>query len=313
MSLPEINAGPAVERQPPPRQFTLLALMRLFVVLGVICTTAVWFDVPSAVGLAAVTLVLYFPPWVALPSARKGRCALVAGAITLVWMVMLTVPFLTVVAIILPTALFLARTAFLCLLFFVALTPLGLSFAQGVGDYCRGQAVLRTEGYPWNLPTLDRETRCYWQSSGCVVQGHEWAIHQPYNHAVRAMTSLFGHMRGVYTGPYPTESEAIAALEGRTLVLWEDLLEGRVVLGRVVIPVDETVRTWLQAGYDEQNRIGVSTEPAAILWKEECVLIQLDDGGRLQDHCVGSPVVGIAVTTKTGEPIMVIHDRTLGD
>jgi hypothetical protein len=314
MSFLEIDTPPPAKRPRSPRQFTLLGLLRLFVVVGFVCATAVWFDPFSAALLGVIALVLYFPRWAALPRSRKARYALVVAAAALVWVAMLLAPFLTGLAVLLPSALFLARTKVAYLLAFVVLTPMGPSFGHGVWDYCHGQAVLRTEGYPSREPpSLDRKTRCYWRSSGCVVRGHEWAIHEPYNHAVQAMTTLCGYMPGAYTGPYPSEAAAMAALQAATPVFWDDLLEGRVVLGDVVVPLDETVRGWLQGEYDEQSRVGISIEPAAVLWKEDFLLIQTDHSRRFQEYCIASPVVGVVVERKTGRPITALHDRTLRD
>jgi hypothetical protein len=79
--------------------------------------------------------------------------------------------------------------------------------------YCAGTATLMGVGRPTlRSKSLDRDYRYYRSSSGCMVWGFELFTHLPNNLQLMAMSKLLGPMRGVYSGYYPTKSEAINLL-----------------------------------------------------------------------------------------------------
>lgn len=99
----------------------------------------------------------------------------------------------------------------------IALSPFVLVpvvfFGWGVLSYAAGRASLMTYGMPGpEFDNLDRESRCYWSTSGCVVDGSEPFRHAPNNAAVRMMIAMFGPMSGMYRGAYPTKVEVVALL-----------------------------------------------------------------------------------------------------
>ena len=99
----------------------------------------------------------------------------------------------------------------------IALSPFVLVpvlfFGGGVLGYAAGRASLMTYGMPGpEFDNLDRELRCYWSTSGCVVDGSEPLRHAPNNAGVRMMIGLFGPMPGAYRGAYPTKSEVVGLL-----------------------------------------------------------------------------------------------------
>ena len=86
------------------------------------------------------------------------------------------------------------------------------SFMTGTASYFTGSASLNGLGGPQIFHGIDRETRAAVTTSGCIAFGFEPFVNTGNNLAVSFWTNLLGYQRGAYTGIYPTQEEAIAAL-----------------------------------------------------------------------------------------------------
>ena len=94
------------------------------------------------------------------------------------------------------------------------------SFGTGVLGYLDGTAHFKGVGYPgYEYSNLDPDYRVRRRTSGCRVSGIEVLTHLPNNTAVTAMVNVFGPMKGVYRGPYPTRDEAREALRTASTIV----------------------------------------------------------------------------------------------
>lgn len=165
-------------------------------------------------------------------------------------------------------------------LFLILTNPVALSFYMGVYDYARGNARLRYFGYPGTtFHNLDRDLRCGKGSSGCVVDGSEWMLQMPYNGAVRLLTAFGGPMPGAYVGPYPTESEAKAALVNGFKVSSDDLRNDRLVIDGETIQLDPDVGKELHSRIVSKLQSWSEFGPDinAVLCENECVVLRFSN------------------------------------
>ncbi|MCI0360889.1 MAG: hypothetical protein L0211_20620 [Planctomycetaceae bacterium] len=173
-------------------------------------------------------------------------------------------------------AYFLGRRRYVGLLFFFVLSPFGFGAMHGAADYWRGSAVLPGNfRYRWVQANLDRTTRAPrrdWEGANAWgwPRGDEWIQDIPYELAVRGCTGVFGRMRGVHTGTYPTPPEAEAALRRATPVSHELLAHDVVVIGQEPIVVRAVE---LCQRYD--GSIGYPEIDAALVG--DCVVLGIKD------------------------------------
>lgn len=168
----------------------------------------------------------------------------------------------------------LARARFVALGLCFAFSPIGLSFLNGVLDYRVGRAHLSGHGpyeYRRNLhPVYRVPTR---SSMNCCPWGHEWMFDVPYFFAVESMIQSFGYMEGSYTGPYPTDAEAIAALAEASAVPITDVYCGKVTVNGKSCQLDLSLSRVQLAQF-----LAVSPGPVKIaLVEDRCLLLELPD------------------------------------
>jgi hypothetical protein len=187
-------------------------------------------------------------------------------------------PFLAIgsFAYLLSERRWLAATAY------VVLLPTTVAFLEGIVDYTTGKARLQYSGLPGTkFYNLDPHLRCRRATYGCVVYGNEWLSQAPYNGAVRLLIATVGFMPGTYTGPYPTEEEAFAAVDNATPIFAGDLSEDRVIVGKEEVRLDKGVGSQLLAKsffpVEADNILPGKTMPTirATIWHEECVLLRI--------------------------------------
>lgn len=148
-----------------------------------------------------------------------------------------------------PLAFLVARKRYKLVALCLLLTPISVSFFTGAGSYALGSAHLKYFGLPG--PTffnLDPDLRCGRSTSGCCGNGSEWMTHAPNNAAVTLLTRLFGPQPGTYTGPYPSESQAKAALAAAMPVSLDALLKDQIDLARRPLKLDAGVGRGLLDG-----------------------------------------------------------------
>jgi hypothetical protein len=268
-------------------QFRTVALLHLSVGIAVILAAGRMFSFLAAAWMVAFYALFLLITQIRGPRHRRSRVGMALLRVfvfaAIAWIAALVFPPLSLVVPIL-CAYLLANRRYVSLGLLLTLSPLGFSFAFGVIDYCRGRAELRYSGYP--SPTgnnLDPELRCGRSTGGCLVYGDEWMFQEPYNGAVRLATTWFGPMPGTYTGPYPTETEAIAAVAEGVPIPAEELLEDRVPLAGEVFRLDSGVGQGLVRSYrfhhllaEEARAPTIKYEPVkAVLWQKECIILSI--------------------------------------
>jgi hypothetical protein len=255
-----------------------------------------------------------------IPVVRRSRDVAIAVVATVaVWVLALLGP-LSLLMPVVPVGLLGAwrwRAAVLCVL----LSPPVLAFALGVAAYCRGRACLAESGLPGTtFHNLDPGLRCGRATSGCIVSGNKWVTQSPNNLAVSAMTRLFGPQRGAYTGPYPTEDEALAAAAAAPVVPVSQVILDAIVVGDRTVRLDRGVGAGLLAGagrgcYDPSlpgEAAALSPEETgrvrAAVWKDACLVLRIPAG---PVHEPGEPAQAACIAVcdlRTGRPFAYYAD-----
>lgn len=167
---------------------------------------------------------------------------------------------------------------------YIVLLPTMLVFLAGVVSYVRGRATLLYVGLPGTTSlNLDRELRCCRGTLGDVVRGNEWIGQFPNNGAVRLLIAVFDYMPGTYTGPYPTEGQAITAVNQGVPISADDLAADQVIIGDDTLRLDEGVGRRLLASSHfpmKSSDIPAGKERImptirAAVWQNECVLLRI--------------------------------------
>jgi hypothetical protein len=157
--------------------------------------------------------------------------------------------------------------------------------ALAVGSYLHGSARFEYMGLPnMEFFNVDPVYRCGHDTGGCLVKGTEWLTQEPNNFVLRHLINYFGPQRGSYTGPYPTEAEANAALDGAQPVALSDILEDRFVLGGARVRMakglgQRIAERWINPfSFDEIKKLGIEKTifgpVTATVWKERVLLMR---------------------------------------
>jgi hypothetical protein len=253
------------------------------------------------------------PATIPVVRRRSRDVAIAVAALVSVWVLAMLGP-LSLLMPVVPVGLLAVRrwrAAVACVL----LSPPVLAFALGVADYCRGRARLVSPGLPGTTSfNLDPDLRCGWATSGCLVYGNEWVTQSPNNLAVSAMTRLFGPQRGAYTGAYPTEEEAVAAVAGAPAVPVSQVVADAINVGGRTVRLDRGVGAGLLAGggrgYYDPSLPGEAAAVApdesgpirAAVWKDACLVLRIPAGAMNEP---GEPVQAACVAVcdlRTGRP-----------
>lgn len=260
-------------------QFQLSTLFRLLAVCAVIFTVGRWLSWPAAMFLMILTSVFAVRPEPRFFTRPAYRIATVGVALALVYFVPLLGPLLLLP---ITCAFVLARGRFVTLGVIVALSPVGISSEQGVADYLHGTARLRHSGLPGTeFFNLDRQLRCGRTTYGCIVSGDEWLTQVPYNSAVGYLTATLGPMPGAYTGPYPTQDEAISALQQGTDIEIAQLVDDRVRIHDVEVSLDAGVGSGLLKTPAVHTALHYTASPlpiTATIWQTQCLILNIPVG-----------------------------------
>ena len=187
----------------------------------------------------------------------------------------------------------------------VLLSPMTAGLMSGTVGYCTGTARIHGMGLPgFGYFNLDPELRCERSTGGCVVTGGEFLTQTPNNFAIVTLTRLFGPQPGTYTGPYPNETEANAALASAMSVSLERLVQGRVDVGPSPVKLDLGVGAELlrRSPYacvggtlsaDAPQWLSEVGPPTATLYQNQCLILRLP---QMQGAIIA------LIDTKTGRP-----------
>ncbi len=110
--------------------------------------------------------------------------------------------------------------------------PLALYGLRAIKDYADGAPRMRYMGLMSSeFYNIDRETRCFNSTGGCVVDGHEWVFEAPHNLVLHLLCATLGPPSKSYDGPYPDKETALSAVSTAPLQKVDDLKQGRFSVG----------------------------------------------------------------------------------
>lgn len=186
------------------------------------------------------------------------------------------------------------------------LNPIAMIFWLGIASYIGGEPHLTGVGLPGpEYYNIDRNTRCFKRSGGCVVTGNEWLFILPNNAAVRLMAFVFGPPRKSYDGPYPAREEAISLTDSAPLISVDEFDDGNVVLDGNVIMLDADLTQQLLGFYYSFAKITGDTSGTTVraaLFEERCMMVRItQDMAEILSHKDGDcdQIFLIDLNTKT--------------
>lgn len=186
----------------------------------------------------------------------------------------------------------------------------------GMADYARGTAELRDFGLPIDvsLYNVDPVYRCGRTWTCMIPPGGRFPAAR-YNLGVKLMIRIFGPMPGAYTGPYPTEGEALNALRSAAPVSVDELARDNVPLTSGPVALDQGVGLGLLRYSDWGDAVGdPAREQMAIQqlgpitaapWKT-CVVLRIPEAADFNGPASGARIVVIDVNR--GRPFAHFSD-----
>lgn len=177
--------------------------------------------------------------------------------------------------------------AWVPLVVMVCANPFVVFFVHGFVDYSEGAPRLLSMGLPrMEFYNVDRETRCFRQTGGCVSHSNEWVFQMPHNLALRVAAEIFGPPARSYDGPYPSKEEALGLVASGSALDISLLRKGEVRVGKQMIQLDpEMVR---ELGFTFMMMPIADSEPAdddegfhaqAVLYQDRCLILRFADRG----------------------------------
>lgn len=139
--------------------------------------------------------------------------------------------------LILPVMVFLAVNAFQSRswrpIMILAASPLAVLFMAGALAWFAEQPAYRCVGLGrGEFYNLDRDSRTYAATSGCVIYGGEFLRDEPWNLGLSLMSRAFGWPLQAYQGAYPTPVEAARLTESAPPLLSEEFEQGKIKIGK---------------------------------------------------------------------------------
>jgi hypothetical protein len=172
----------------------------------------------------------------------------------------------------------LMRRRYLAAALVILCSPFMPAFAMGVVNYWQGNARLQS-GPRSRFCNPDPELRCPRRSdTSCFLTGFEYMREPTYDVGVRMMTKMFGPMRGTYTGPYPTEMEAQAALQSAEVVATKQVMEDCLTIGGCEYALDHELGSTLLSQECTSwgwGSAGPHQHLTATVWQDECLLLRI--------------------------------------
>jgi hypothetical protein len=173
-------------------------------------------------------------------------------------------------------AIYLAvRRKWIGLLIFVMLTPYTFlllarchEYAVGSSRYVRDSSIYIATPYG----SIDPRTRVRGHDPGCGTRSGNWWLERgAERQAIQIMHALQGPPPGAYTGPYPTQSEAVAMLRTGGQKQRRSILDdGRVQIGKQQFNVEIEQLRW---------RFEISepdlSAPTATLFQQQCLIVRV--------------------------------------
>lgn len=137
-----------------------------------------------------------------------------------------------------------------------------------------GIGLLRKEAF-----NLDRDTRTFQSTSGCVVNGGEFLQNLPFNSGLSLMRKAFGPPPQVYHGVYPTLEEGRHLTESGPVLPLEEFTQGKIrtATGRLFDLGEEQARQIIIdcGGYFPMEPEQPALQVRAVSMGDDCMLLRL--------------------------------------
>ena len=260
-------------------------------------------SIPKRVALLLLSVGVLWGPLMVYPSAWLGLL-LVICAVLAVWLL-------------LPRWYVIIGLIWL-------LSPITLSAGAGAWSYFAGHPTMQYMGLfgPEFHGSIDPDLRCARRTGGCLVGGHEWLTNGTHNAVTRFLIHTLGPAEGSYTGPYPTEEEALDALSDAAFVSHERIAADDVPIGDRIVKLDGGVGRKLLADawqfyepeawqYSLGEHLSDDPDPLkspgcwATVWKDRCLILRIDCRAPafvLDSHVEDWGAVIAVIDTETGRP-----------
>ena len=148
--------------------------------------------------------------------------------------------------------------------------------------------------------------------------GFEWIIDGSYNSAVRVLVLFLGPMEGSYIGPYPTKTEAIAALSQSSRISISELATDLVVIGDLTLTLDGGVGKDILGGtarrgfYEHPDMLAdIESEngPAtASVYRKTCLILRLPRLFLGIEADSGPDALLVLIDTEAGRPFAFYNE-----
>lgn len=179
------------------------------------------------------------------------------------------------------------RKAWLALTATILINPLCVFFAGGLVDYMGGAPKLRYMGLPrMEFFNVDRETRCFHGTGGCLVSGNEWLFQGCHNLGVYLAAKLFGPPSRSYDGPYPSRDEAFGLVASSPDLDIHLLCKGEIHVGNRMIQLDPKMMPELVPAYmmissagPEPSDDDLGFRAQAVFYQDRCLILRFADRG----------------------------------
>lgn len=179
------------------------------------------------------------------------------------------------------------RKAWLPLTATILINPLCVSFAGGLVEYMGGAPKLRYMGLPrMEFFNVDRETRCFHSTGGCLIYGNEWLFQGSHNLGVFVAAKIFGPPSKSYDGPYPSRDEALVLMASSPNLEIQLLRRGEIRVGKQMIQLDPEVMADLVPQYvmissaePESSDDDMDFRAQAVLYQDRCLILRFVDRG----------------------------------
>lgn len=217
-------------------QFTTRGLFELTSVVGFFLAVGLFFEHPIAwaatAGAATSAFVAFLLPKAKILGTFPVQVLTLFVFLVFSWpflaVVWAPLRFLTLAAPFLAVAYFVGRRYYVQLGFFLLLSPFAGAMFIALIDYRAGTARLPPKFSLGEIgPNPERDTRLvripWYRPSPMFADFDDWMFDIPYERMLTTTAKICGPMQGSYSGPYPTEEQAIAALkQGETYEVKRD-------------------------------------------------------------------------------------------
>jgi hypothetical protein len=178
-----------------------------------------------------------------------------------------------------PAAFLTYRRRWFSALACLMLTPLAFAFYNASYDYTQGsREYVNGRDVIWHESGSVRPvTRVRGRHPGCGTRSmNSWVRSTGSDLAVQATYLITGPPPGAYTGPYPTQAQALAALSGGVAQQATALERGRVVVGNIALDVDpDTFYCHYMLRRESPPPPASQLVPTAALWRKTCLIVRV--------------------------------------